>query len=126
VQHDFDSFKALAGLCGVQAKRCTEYHWQLTGARHRVDFWPTSKGGPRMAIVGNGRSSRRGTAEDAIELAGPVKPTRIDEPAAVIYAPPVDRVPDPPLINPPWYVWVAMSASVLAAALRIILEGFGL
>lgn len=66
--HEFEDEVLEAGLV---AHECTPTHWQIRGGRFLVNFYPTSKGGPRIHIDKPGKDARsfRGDVADAVNAA---------------------------------------------------------
>lgn len=81
---------------GLRAKNCPSGcdHWQILGGAQKVNCWPNTKRGFRMALD-NGRG-RPGTIAKAIKLAGP--PEVPTPPAAKEYP---AHEPDPPWEDKP-------------------------
>jgi hypothetical protein len=59
---------------GLRLVKHTHHHWQVLGGTINpiVNVWPNGKGGPKIS-AGNERA-RRGTLDDAIDLAGKPAP----------------------------------------------------
>jgi len=75
----FTDFETQARSAGLQAKKCSPYHWQLLGGASNplVNVWPNSKRGFHFQTRSD--QSVRGTIEDAICLAGPRRKETADD-----------------------------------------------